>query len=186
MSQIRAGLRQRRHHRAFRISAPTWDDAQIERLEQTLTGFTGLDRSPEPKPEPEPEAEAGPVAEVPPPAPDLDDAALVDAATNLWRAQKKLEQIEGRPSRQAHRYLRNSHDALTKAGLVIQDHDGDGFHPGQSLEAVIVQPDPALTAAVVLETVRPSVYFRERRIQMGQVIVGIPVERELGGEDRHA
>ncbi|MGI9004289.1 MAG: hypothetical protein ACR2GH_22000 [Pseudonocardia sp.] len=174
MSQIRAGLRQRRHHRAFRISAPTWDDAQIERLEQTLAGFAGLDRPPEPEPE------------APPPAPDLDDAALVDAATNLWRAQKKLEQIEGRPSRQAHRYLRNSHDALTKAGLVIQDHDGDAFHPGQSLEAVIVQPDPALTAAVVLETVRPSVYLRERRIQMGQVIVGIPAERELGGEDRHA
>lgn len=38
----------------------------------------------------------------------------------------------------------------------------------------------------VLEAVRPSVYFRDRRIQLGQVIVGRPALRAPTGEEDHA
>jgi hypothetical protein len=164
LARLRATLRQRRHHRAFRIGTPRWDDVQLAWLEQVAAA----------------QPDGGP----PPTA--LADAALADAATNLWRAGKKLDSGEDRLTRQARRFLRNSHDALHTAGLVIQDHDGAAFHPGQSLEAVIIQPDPELASEIVLETVRPSVYLRDRRIQMGQVIVGTPVVREPDGRNTHA
>ncbi|HEY6425448.1 MAG TPA: hypothetical protein VIY28_19835 [Pseudonocardiaceae bacterium] len=164
MSRIRAALRQRRHHRAFRIAAPVWDDARLDHL---LTSLAGTDEPPN----------------------VVDEAALADAATNLWRARKKLGRCDGPAStqaRQAGRYLRSSHDALALAGLIVQDHDGAEFDSGLSLEVLVFQDDPALTTEVVLETVRPSVYFRGRPILMGQVIVGCPAQHKQTVEDHHA
>ena len=83
-------------------------------------------------------------------------------------------------SRQAGRYLRTA-AALTDAGLVVQEHEGDVFHPGRSLEVLVFEEDPALSVETVLETVRPSIYYRDRRIQMGQVIVGRPTSTDQRG-----
>ena len=109
--------------------------------------------------------------------PQLDEKLLADAATNLWRAQRRLARDGGTSTardRQAGRYLRTCREALTDAGMVIQDHDGDAFHPGRSIEVLTFQEDPALAGEVVLETVRPTIYLRDRRIQTGQVIVAGP------------
>jgi hypothetical protein len=153
-AKLRAEMRQRRHHRAFRI-APPEDGLLREQLERLLAEVR------EPVQEPKPE---------------LDEKLLADAATNLWRAQRRLAR-DGQLSakdRQTGRYLVTCRDALTDAGMVIQDHDGDAFHPGRSIEVLVFQEDPAMAGEVVLETVRPTIYLHDRRIQMGQVIVGGP------------
>lgn len=107
-----------------------------------------------------------------------DSGALVGAATGIWRALRKLDQGPGSLSpadlRQIRLQVRASRQALADDGLEIQEHDGEPFDSGLSLEALVFQDDAELTREVVLETVRPSVYFRGRRIQMGQVIVGRP------------
>jgi hypothetical protein len=154
LAGIRAQLRQRRHHREFRITAPPADEVLWEQLA------------------------AVPADVVEEPAvPQLDEKLLADAATNLWRAQRRLAR-DGGPAtardRQAGRYLLTCREALTDAGMVIQDHDGDAFHPGRSIEVLTFQADPALAGEIVLETVRPTIYLRERRIQTGQVIVAGP------------
>jgi hypothetical protein len=111
----------------------------------------------------------------PPPAkPPLDDRSLAEAATNLWRAQRRLARGDGPRDRQAGRYLLTCREVLTDAGLVVQDHDGDPYHPGRSLEVLAFQDEPGLTAEVVVETVRPTIYLLDRRIQTGQVIVAGP------------
>lgn len=146
---------QRRYHREFRIAAPRWPDpvslaAVVERLTKTTKDAD---------------------------APALDEKDLADAATNLWRAQRRLSRLAEEDSREAKRvgrYLQAAQRALDEAGLLIQDHDGSSFHPGLSLEVLTMQPDPALRHEVVRETVRPSVYLAGKRIQMGQVIVGYP------------
>ncbi|KAB8157448.1 hypothetical protein FH609_030515 [Streptomyces sp. 3MP-14] len=105
--------------------------------------------------------------------------ALLRAAIGLWRAERKLDQDGGGPLsgadlRQVRRQVNASRQALVDDGLEIQDHDGQRFASGLSLEVLVSQEEPGLTHEVVLETVRPSVYFRGKRIQMGQVIVGRP------------
>lgn len=160
LARLREELRQRRYHREFRISPPMWTDPQRTRLEELLAAVRDA------KP-----AEAGGAE---------DDAALATAATNLWRAQRKLTPPGERPSprdRQASRYLRTCAEALADAGLVVQDHDGDAFNAGRALEVLVYQENPALTAETVIETVRPSVYLHGRLVQMGQVIVGTPDSR---------
>jgi hypothetical protein len=157
VSRLGENLRQRRQHRAFRIAEPRWSEEQSAELDGLLVALTA------------PEATGGSADET------VADKALAEAATNLWRAQRKLSGGESSTqNRQAGRYLRTCREALTDAGLVVQDHEGDTFHPGRSVEVLVYEDDPSLTVETVLETVRPSIYYRDRRIQMGQVIVGQP------------
>ncbi|PZS33939.1 MAG: hypothetical protein DLM59_05610 [Pseudonocardiales bacterium] len=181
MKRLGAALRQRRHHREFRIGPPAWDDVQRARLEQIVAMLSAA-AAPAPPEQPVPEV---PAPDAPAP---LDEGTLAGTATYLWRAQQKLDSADepaSKQARQAGRYLRTARQALAGLGVVIQDHDNLAFHSGLALEVLVFQEDPALPSEVVLETVRPSVYFRDRLIQMGQVIVGGP-ERVHTEESRRA
>ncbi|TDV35436.1 hypothetical protein [Actinophytocola oryzae] len=163
LARLRAELRQRRHHRAFRIPPPVWD----EPVRAQLAGLIAAT-----KPSGDPRSE-------------LDDRALAAAVTDLWHAERKLGQPTENPltlTRQATRYLRGCRRMLADAGLVIQDHDGDLLHHGRSITVLVSHEDPALTDELVLETVKPTIYLRDRRIQKGEVIVGRPPS---GGATRH-
>ncbi|KMS70339.1 hypothetical protein ACM01_32090 [Streptomyces viridochromogenes] len=108
----------------------------------------------------------------------VDTARLAEAATGVWKAGRKLEQQDdglGKTSRQIGRSVRTARQALQEGiELRIQDHDGDDYDPGLSLKVLSFEDDPGLTREVVLETFLPSVYFRGRLIQMGEVVVGRP------------
>ncbi|WP_051799667.1 hypothetical protein [Catenuloplanes japonicus] len=153
MSPIRAALRQWRHPKAFRIGPPP---APADEMEALLAALE--------KPAP--------------PESPFDEKLLADAATNLWRAQRRLAHGDGPRDRQTGRYLLVCREALTDAGLVVQDHDGDAYHPGRSLEMLAFRPEAGRTGEVVVETVRPTVYLLDRRIQTGQVIVAGPERSE--------
>lgn len=161
LARLHEELRQRRHHRAFRIPPPVWDEparAQLVRLLAEADGTPANDGADDPPSE-------------------LDDMALAVAATDLWSAERKLGQPTDEPARltrQASRYLRGCRRALAEAGLVIQDHDGDLLHHGRSITVLLSHEDPALTEEQVLETVKPTIYLNDRRIQKGEVIVGRP------------
>ncbi|WP_434446643.1 hypothetical protein [Lentzea sp. E54] len=156
MSRWARSRGQRRYHREFRIAAPHWPDpVSLTGLVEQLAAQSSKDVA----------------------SPALDEKDLADAATNLWRAQRRVSRLAEQDAREAKRvgrYLQATQRALDEAGLLIQDHDGTHFHPGLSLEVLTMQPDPALRQEIVRETVRPSVYLAGRRIQMGQVIVGYP------------
>lgn len=174
LSRLREDLRQRRHHPAFRIAPLPWDEPSREELERLLasvadSGSLAASGSGS--------GEVGDEAQPPSPEEPLDTKALADAATNLWRAQRRLTrqgEAASSRSRQTGRYLRSCREALDEAGLLVQEHEGDAFHTGRSLEALTFEEDPSLTAETVLETIRPTIYLHGRRIQMGQVIVGCP------------
>ncbi|MCZ9353819.1 hypothetical protein NGM36_29355 [Streptomyces mutabilis] len=156
---VRAALRQLRHPPEFRVPRPLLTPAQADWAATVLA-----------------EAEA---AEALVKRPGAGTDALLGAAIGLWRALRKLDKGSGPLSaadlRQVRRQVHASRQALADDGLEIQEHDGMPFDSGQSLEALVIQDEPGLDRETVLETVRPTVYFRGERIQMGQVIVGRPV-----------
>lgn len=166
-ARLRAEFRQRRHHRAFRIAAPH-DEPMFAELDRLLAVLAEpAERTAEP---------AGPAEPAGQPA-EPDEKALSEAATNLWRAQRKLAQAEDGASRyakQSARWLTMCRESLAGMGLVVQDHDGDPYGPGRRLEVLAFEEEPGADAERVLRTVRPSVYFRDRHIQTAQVIVGTP------------
>jgi hypothetical protein len=160
-------FRQWRQHKAFRIAAPSWSGSAYDELERYL-------------------AELGETAAQP--AEDADDDALAEAATNLWRARRKLAQGNDGQGKQAARYLRTCAGALASAGLTVQDHDGEPFKAGRSVDVLLYSDDPEVTVETVVETVRPAVYHHDRRIQTAQVIVAVPTgsKNSTDSEDSHA
>lgn len=168
MSWVKA--RQWRQHKAFRIEEPRWSAEQCADLERYLDEL--VETTPQLLSE-----DAVP----------SDDKALAEAATNLWRAQRKLAQgKQEAQGKQAARYLRTCAEALAEAGLTLQDHDGEPFHSGRSVEVLLYSEDPEATAETVTETVRPAVYHHDRRIQSAQVIVAVPIAPVADPKDTHA
>ncbi|MEU0198014.1 MULTISPECIES: hypothetical protein [unclassified Streptomyces] len=160
--RMRAALGQLRHPPEFRVPPPFLDTGQADWVTAVLDDVRTATAE-------EPAADR---------AQGADAGTLLAAATGLWRAQRKLNQRAGDLSaadlRQVRRYVQAGRQALADGGLEIQEHDGEPFDPGQSLEVLAFQDEPGLTREVVLETLRPSVYYRGERIQMGQVVVGRP------------
>ncbi|MET7281705.1 hypothetical protein ABZS29_25950 [Kribbella sp. NPDC005582] len=163
---VKAWFRQWLQHREIRIAEPSFSEAQCRELSELLTL---LDRVPEQTAVSE--EDTGPLAE---------------AATSLWRAQRKLTQAgRSAENRQTGRYLRTCAEALAAAGLVVQEHDGTTFNAGRALDVLVYQDDPAMTEETIVETVRPSVYYHDRQIQRGEVIVARPTADEstkVGGD----
>ena len=103
---------------------------------------------------------------------------LADVATGVWRLRKRMCQPgSDRPREEMRRefsHLQSVWDALKQNGFLIQEHTDKKFDTGQSLKVVAFQPTPGLTYEKVIDTIKPSIYYQERRIQMGEVIVGTP------------
>ncbi|MCM2256029.1 MAG: hypothetical protein NDJ94_10195 [Vicinamibacteria bacterium] len=160
-----AELRQRRQPAEFRIEAPDWAP-----LLQSLSAAVAAAVT----------ASAGSAsaAALPAAPPAERFAFLAEAATGLWRLrQKMLEPGSDRPlenMRRPYRHLQSTWDVLAQAGLQVIDHTGAPFDEGLALRVLAFQPTPGLARETVIETVKPTLYFRDAPLQMGEVIVGTP------------
>ena len=103
---------------------------------------------------------------------------LADVGTSMWRLrQKMLHPGTERPfeeMRRAYRHLQSIWDAFTQANIEIQDHTNELFDSGMSLKAITFQPMAGIGREMVIETIKPSIYFKGKMIQIGEVIVGTP------------
>ncbi|TDD62220.1 hypothetical protein E1263_04935 [Kribbella antibiotica] len=164
---MRTWFRQWRQHREIRIAEPSFSEEQCRELAE-LAAL--LDRIP-----------------VEAPGPEEDTKALAEAATSLWRAQRKLTQAgRSAENRQTGRYLRTCAEALAAAGLVVQEHDGTAFSAGRALDVLVYQDDPGVSEETIVETVRPSVYYHDQQIQRGEVIVARPTTEDTKESDGDA
>jgi hypothetical protein len=161
---LRESLGQFRFPKSIRIPPPVWPEASWPALQQMAAALVQASRK---ATEPAPEA-SGPTAGV----------MLAQLATGLWRLRQKMVQPgTDRPveeMRKVFRHLQSTWDVLTEAGVQIQDHTGAPFSAGLSLKVLTYQPMKELEREKVLETIKPSVYYQGRPLQVGEVIVGIP------------
>jgi hypothetical protein len=150
-------------------------------------------RIPVPPDQPSPVAPPEPVpalAAPPEPSPsDLDDQAVADIATNMWRVLKRFSDNGSgevtKAQRMATRNLTAMSERLSEAGVRVQDHDGMAWDPGMSLKAIAYEPRPNIDRETVVETVRPTVYRGGQCIQFGHVIVGVPEKGQDSGTGEH-
>jgi murein L,D-transpeptidase YcbB/YkuD len=105
---------------------------------------------------------------------------LAETVTGLWRLSQRLDDEAA-----ARRQLERTLDALTDAGIRIDDHRGDAFDPGLPIEVVAYQATAGLDRETVIGLERPSVYRNGSVIQRARVIVGTP-ERGGSGDDGQA
>jgi hypothetical protein len=165
---VRAALGQLRHPPEFRVPRPLLEPVQADWAAAVLADVEAAEALAEQARTPQ----------------GAGTDALLGAALGMWRALRKLDRqgpLSAADLRQVRRQVHAGRQALADDGLEIQEHDGLRFDSGQSLEVLVFEDRPELDHEVVLETVRPSVYFRGERIQMGQVIVGRPVSEQPPG-----
>ncbi len=102
-------------------------------------------------------------------------------ATQAWKARTKmLDPTSGEAREDMKRVIRHIDAILSTIrdiGFEIKDHTGEGFDYGQPLRLVATQPTAGLAKDTVLETLKPTIYWRGQIIQTGEVIVGIPTEQ---------
>jgi len=105
---------------------------------------------------------------------------LEEVGTGLWRLrQKMLQPGTDQPldeMRRAYRHLESIWDALAQADIQIRDHTGELVPEGGifSLKVLAYQPKAGISHEEVQETIRPSIYYKDKMIQMGEVIISKP------------
>jgi hypothetical protein len=105
---------------------------------------------------------------------------LREVGTGLWRLRQRMVEPESGQARdemrRAYRQLENLWDTLAQAGLRIHDHTGEQIpeYGATALKIIAYEPAPEAAHGFVVETVKPTIYFMDQMIQMGETIVGAP------------
>lgn len=105
---------------------------------------------------------------------------LAEVGTGLWRLRLKMLPRGARePSeenRRSFKQLESILDMVRQAGLQIRDHTGEAVPRGgvYTLKALAYEPTSGLATERVTETIKPTIYFKDRLIQVGEVIIGTP------------
>lgn len=165
-STFASRLRQLMFRKAFRIPAPVWPADVLEQIEAARRDRG--DRAPRPESRLEPGLTA-----------NEDTMVLVaELVTGLWRIRRRLladgngEPPEGQ--RAVFRHVESAWDVLAQKGIEVRDDVGARYVPGMALRVVAFQPTPGIQHEKVIESIRPSIFYRERLLQRGEVIVATP------------
>jgi hypothetical protein len=125
------------------------------------------------------------VPETPTPAPQADDSeglanAFGGLATQIWRAMgKTIDPATGEPRedmKRVHRHVEGALDVLKQMGLTINDWVNQPYDAGLPVKVLTFQPSPGVSRDTILETVRPTVMWKDRLVQLGEVVVGTPID----------
>ena len=165
MINVLRSIRQWRYPREFRIATPVWSYELLPALEQLSAALSARVAS----------------------SSTLDETTysrmLADVATGLWRLrQKMLQPGTDQPleeMRRVYRSFASAWDALMEAGITIQDHTDTPFNAGLRLRVLAYQPTPGIARETVIETLRPTIYYKQQLLQAGEVIVGTPERPEM-------
>jgi len=106
---------------------------------------------------------------------------LKNVGNGLWRIRNKLSTVQdpSKEIRSAMRFLESTWDTLSQSGVDIQDHTGEMITGGEALRVIAFEPSDQVSHDQVIETVKPTIHYKGRVVQMGEVIVGQPQKRDL-------
>lgn len=185
-----SSLRQILFPREFRITRSAWSLELTERMaksiEASIRASVAAARAAEAAAKAQEQAARRQLES--PPIPDISATLqerlkfLADVGTGLWRMRRNMvppgtsRLLDARPleeMRKPFRWLVSTWDTLKESGLEIQDHTGDRYISGQSLKAHF-ETAPDLHEDTIIDTIKPTIYFDGKIIQMGEVVVGTP------------
>jgi hypothetical protein len=91
---------------------------------------------------------------------------------------KTVDPATGEPReemRRVHRHIEGALEVLKQMGLTINDWVNQPYDAGLPVKVLAFQPAPGVERDTILETVRPTVMWKNRLVQLGEVVVGTPV-----------
>lgn len=105
--------------------------------------------------------------------------ASASIATNAWRAKIKMVDAETNEPKEemkrVYRHIEAIFDALKQAGVETIDPIGRSYDSGMAIKVVSFEQTPGVSKETIKETIKPSVAWKGRMIQTGEVIVATPM-----------
>lgn len=103
---------------------------------------------------------------------------LADVATGIWRIKNKFSAVgvNDLPDeiKKAYRHVESTWDALASAKVEVCDHTKEKYVAGMALNVIAFQPSSSVHTEMITETIKPSIFYNGKLIQMGDVIVETP------------
>ena len=103
---------------------------------------------------------------------------LADVATGIWRIKNKLSAVDieafSDDVKKACRHLESTWDALSSAKVEVRDYTKEKYVTGMALNVIAFQPSSSVKTEIITETIKPSIFYKGKLIQMGDVIVETP------------
>ncbi len=104
--------------------------------------------------------------------------SMTNVATNIWKARvKMLDAASGEvreEMKRVYRHVEAALEGMLEMGLEVKDHTGDAFDYGLPLKVITAQPTPGITRESVIETIKPTIYWQQQLIQIGEVVIATP------------
>ncbi len=114
-------------------------------------------------------------------APEGMGALAAEVGTDLWQLRKALGKdaaMSPRTRAKLGHFVNEALETMEQHGIKVKDQTGSLYDSGLSLEVLAFEPRSGLKRDEVIETIKPSVFCRGERVQMGAVIVGTPDKEE--------
>jgi hypothetical protein len=114
---------------------------------------------------------------------------LVAIANNIWRAKTKMvDQATGdfrEDLKRAGRHIEAIYRNLAEEGIAIRDHTGEAYDEGLPMKVVASKPTPGQDKKRVSETLLPSIFWKNRLVQNGEIEIAIPDVANTSGESEN-
>lgn len=107
---------------------------------------------------------------------------MADVATSVWKARTKM--LDGASGevreemKRVYRHIESVFESFERMGIEVKDHTGDHFDYGLPLKVITTEPKEGINHETVLETIKPTVYWERKIIQMGEVVIATPLSPE--------
>jgi hypothetical protein len=107
-----------------------------------------------------------------------------DLGTLIWRIRRRLQspEITSKVTNKISLDMDSVLSTLTNNGIEIKDHTGDDYYDGMALHVIASQPLDGLDNKRIIETLRPTIYYQNKIVQRGEVLVGIPARSDINKE----
>lgn len=135
--------------------------------------------------------DANPVPDWPDPSATAEAVrhALASIATHAWRARGRMVDPTSGEVREDMKRLNRSVEGIVESlralGVEIKDHTGQSFDYGLPLKVISTQPTAGIVKEQVVETLRPTVYWRQQIIQPGEVVIATPAGPSPNEQNNH-
>ena len=98
----------------------------------------------------------------------------------IWRFEKRINRVKDAIDKSITDQLQRIKDILQRQKIEICEHTGSDYNDGMSVKVLYVEEVGNLPAGEmkVIETVKPSIYYKGKIISHGEVIVGKSKEKE--------
>jgi len=67
-------------------------------------------------------------------------------------------------------------DTLEGLGLTLRDRESEAYDYGLPEKVVAAERSAQVSREVVLETIRPTLFFRNQLLKAGEIIIALPLE----------